>query len=103
MALVILASMFIASVKAEEAAAPAPAVEAAAEAKTGMVAAVLAQVMKPVNWTQENFWNKYPHIAGGTATFVALWAACRMYKPLGKVIFGCESTKRNQERAEYSF
>ena len=106
--LVLLASMFVASVRAEEApAAPvAPAkVETApaTDAKTGMVASVIAQVMKPVNWTQANFWDKYPHIAGGTVTFVGLWAACRMYKPLGQALFGCKAEKSLRERAEYSF
>lgn len=103
----LLTTLLVTSVRAEDAAPKGNTTESskpvvATDVKPGLVSSVLAQVMKPVDWTKENVWNAYPRASASAATFIAVWAACRMYKPLGQALFGCKAEK-SRERAEYSF
>lgn len=111
--LFLLATLFVVNVRADESstvpantgatvgATDAGAATSTTDAKT-FLSSIVARVMKPVNWTKENAWDAYPRTSAAVATFVAVWAACRMYKPLGQALFGCKA-ERKQEVSEYSF
>lgn len=100
MGLFLLATLVVTSVRAEEALPKVDGVAAPADAKAGILSSVFSLFNKPVDLTKTG-WNNYPHVAGGVATFVAVWAACRVYKPLGQALFGCSADSKKRDRAEY--
>ena len=99
MGLFLLAALVVASVRAEEGVPEVDKVAASTDPK-GILSSVFSLFKKPVDLTKTG-WNNYPHVAGGVATFVAVWAACRVCKPLGKALFGCSADSEKRNRAEY--
>lgn len=61
------------------------------------VSSLWKTALSPVNWTKDNFWDKYPHAAGATATVVGFWAMYKFCPWFREEVLGCTKTRKGEE------